>query len=200
MKKLFCFCLFITFAAFVSAQQFDNNNYNSNGIVVNQRPDWTSRIFTGGTLGLAFGSESLVDISPMIGYKVTDKFQVGVGVTYQYWGFNDYGFNLSSNVYGGRLFARYFIFKNIFAYGEYEWLNVQPIYTYIDPAGTVFYAEDVVRQNVYSPFVGGGYRQQLSGKAAMYLLILYDLNYNSLSYTPYSGSPWVVRIGMDVGF
>ena len=65
MKKVFCFCLFIAFSVFVSAQKFDHSLDNS--IVADQKPDWTSRIFTGGDFGLQFGDVTFIDISPLIG-------------------------------------------------------------------------------------------------------------------------------------
>ncbi|MBK7029795.1 MAG: hypothetical protein IPH45_11510 [Bacteroidales bacterium] len=41
------------------------------------RKPWSERLFYGGSLGLQFGSVTLVDISPLIGYKITPR----IGVT-----------------------------------------------------------------------------------------------------------------------
>jgi hypothetical protein len=186
MKNLFYLFPCLMFVFSLSAQQFDNNI--NNGKDVDQKPDWKSRIITGGNFGLQFGDVTFIDLSPVIGYRFTDKFEAGIGATYQYLSFNDAYASASTNIYGGRLFGRYYFFENIFGHAEYELLSLEPIY--ID-------GSKGKRTNVESYLVGGGYRQPLSDKLSLNLLMLWNLD-NTIGYTYYQNP--IIRIGMDVGF
>jgi len=147
-----------------------------------------SHLFFGGGLGLQFGYMTLIEISPLVGYKVTPKFSVGVSPTYKYYHYNDYygpSLDLKTNVFGGSVFARYSIFENIFAHVEYESLlyNTQvPGYP-------------VTRQQFNSFFVGGGYNQRISMNSAMYILVLWNLN--DTPDSPYINP--IIRVGFSVG-
>ncbi|MBE0663687.1 MAG: hypothetical protein IH597_14625 [Bacteroidales bacterium] len=43
------------------------------------------RWFVGGNVGLQFGYVTLIDVSPMVGYMLTDRFALGTGLTYKYY-------------------------------------------------------------------------------------------------------------------
>lgn len=144
------------------------------------RSNFRSRIFTGGNFGLQFGTFTFVDVSPLVGYRLTEKIQGGIGITYRY--FSDNLNNFSTSMYGGSVFARYFILDNLFAHTEYEVLN-----------GEWFYGE---RFNVTSIFVGGGYSQRLGGTVFANILILWNINESI--YSPYQNP--VFRAGIGMGF
>src|SRR5947208_2580282 len=74
------------------------------------------KIFTGGSLGLQFGTYTVVEISPIIGYKVTERFTPGISITYIYSKIKDpwSGYTYSTNIYGGSVFARYYLLDNVF--------------------------------------------------------------------------------------
>jgi hypothetical protein len=44
--------------------------------------------FGGGISGLSFGNPTSVGLSPMVGYQLTNKTILGVGLTYQYYSVN----------------------------------------------------------------------------------------------------------------
>lgn len=95
-----------------------------------QRPiysDSTSfkdRLYFGGNFGMQFGTVTLIDVSPLAGVMITDKYSAGIGITYQY--FDDRRFiGGSSSTYGGRLFNRYNVLPNIFLHAEYESINFE---------------------------------------------------------------------------
>ena len=45
-----------------------------------------NRFFWGGNLGFGASSDVVqIDLSPLIGYNITEKFAAGMGVTYQYY-------------------------------------------------------------------------------------------------------------------
>lgn len=164
----------------ISAQTEDKN--------FQPESNFRSRLFFGGGFGLQFGSVTLIELSPMIGYKVTPKFGIGLGPTYKYFRYKDYyspSTYSQTNVFGGSIFARYFIFENIFAHAEYESL----FYNTKVPG----YPKEMQQFN--SLLVGGGYRQQIGANAGMNLMLLWNLNDtpNSLYTNP------VVRIGFSIG-
>jgi hypothetical protein len=131
---------------------------------------------------------TLIELSPLVGYKVTPKFSLGVSPTYKYYKYNDYygpSNDLSTNVWGGSIFARYSIFQNVFAHVEYETL-----YYNTKVSGNPEYM-----QQYNSFFVGGGYNQQIGQNSAMYFLLLWNLN--DTPDSPYINP--VIRIGFSVG-
>ena len=139
-------------------------------------------IFLGGNLGLQFGNVTIIDVSPIVGYKVTEKFSIGIGAKYQYINYRDY--NYSFNVYGGSIFGRYNISDYLFAHVEYEVLNMPSIVNMND-----------IRTNVSSLFVGGGYRQKISKNSSFNIMGLWNLN-ESLE-SPYTNP--IIRISLDIG-
>ena len=157
---------------------------------MSDKKDFKSHLFYGGGFGLQFGTVTLVEVSPMIGYKITPKLGVGVSPTYKYYRVKDYyststSTDLVTNVYGGSIFARYSIFENIFAHVEYESL----FYNTKVPG----YASELQQFNSF--LVGGGYRQQIGGNSAMNLMLLWNLNdtQNSLYTNP------IIRVGFSIG-
>jgi hypothetical protein len=141
-------------------------------------------LYLGGNMGLnLFGRVFFVDVSPIVGYKITDKFSVGPGVVYQYIS----GRNVSYSNYGVKGFARFLFVPSIFAHAEHEVLNV-PEHFNSSATGRLTVER---RRNVSSTFVGGGYRQQVSSKFALDTMILFNLQNNDL--TPYSNP--VLRLG-----
>ena len=144
----------------------------------------SDRIFYGGNLGLQFGTITFIDASPLIGYRLTDKLSLGTGISYMYYREKFPGFQeFSTSIYGGRLFGRYIIYKNLFAHTEYEVLNLESF--------------DINRRiNVTNILVGGGYRQHLGGRAYLNLLALWNINETADS--PYRNP--IIRMGIGIGF
>jgi len=105
--------LFLFFFILPAKGQYTNENKA-------QKPDFKSRLFFGGGFGLQFGSTTLIELSPLVGYMITPKFSVGISPTYKYYHYNaPYG-AVNTNVFGGSIFSRYSIFQNVFAHVEYE--------------------------------------------------------------------------------
>lgn len=131
----------------------------------------SDKVFFGGGIGLQFGSYTGVDISPMIGYRVFPNFQTGLKLTYQYYGGSDIEWR--QNVLGGSVFAQYILFDRIIAHGEYEVLNVRT-----DWDNRQY---ETQRRSYYSPLLGGGVYQKLGDRAAVMLLVLFDVSGSSNS-------------------
>lgn len=150
-------------------------------------PFW-ERVFLGGNLGAQFGNVTMVNVSPIVGYRITPKISAGVGVTYQYYSIKTY--NYETHIYGGRIFARYQPLSFLFLHAEAEALNWNCPRN--EPTG-------FTTERLWSPglLAGGGFTQPIGGGgSSIYIMGLYNFLYNSCS--PY-GSPFVLRIGANFG-
>ena len=182
-----------------------------------QQEPFANRLIVGGIIGFQFGTVTYIEASPIVGYRVSDNFLPGIGLTYQFTKFNDYYINLENgetldqkvNILGGRIFGRFYfndlldgILGGLFLQGEFEYLTFTRHYR-IDPSGKYtdrYYARRYSKGNetVHVPglLIGGGLKQSIGGRAFADILILYNLN--QTKDTPYSNP--VIRIGVGVGF
>jgi long-subunit fatty acid transport protein len=145
--------------------------------------DW-SKVFVGGNVGMQFGTSTFVAVSPLVGYRINSRFSAGIGATYQYYHYQDKLYNITSNIYGGRVFGRYFITQNLFAHAEYEVLNL-----------TAYDSYPPRRVDVGSLLAGGGYIQRFGRNSGVTAMILY--NFTESVYTPYQNP--IIRVGMVFG-
>ena len=155
--------------------------------------DIMDRIDFGGYLGAQFGTVTAVNISPLATYRVTNSFYAGLGITYQFYKDTRYTPDYTSNSYGGSIFGRYFIWRDLFAQVEYAPLYLN-YYDYYDNGSGGFYRV----QNsvwVHDFMVGGGYRQWIGEKAYMSIMMLF--NVNESYYSPYRNP--IIRIGFGIG-
>ncbi len=143
------------------------------------------RVFVGGNFGLQFGNTTLIDISPLVGFRLTDNLSLGIGLTYQYNKNKSYTDIYKTNIYGGRLFSSYWIVSEVFAHIEYEILNFEIPDLY----------DNLARRNVASFLVGGGYRQIIGPNIFSDIMILW--NFNKSIDSPYTNP--IYRIGIIIG-
>lgn len=153
------------------------------------------RIYFGGNLGLGFGTNSTyVDVSPQVGYKITDRFSAGVGVTYIYYKekFTAYGmtYKYETSIYGGDIFSRYFFTESLFGHVETGALNLDVPEQLTHYPYTVTYG----REWVPNLLVGGGFRSG-GEKVSFMIMLLYDLIDDPNS--PYQNP--ILRIGFGIG-
>lgn len=164
------------------------------------QPSFKDRLIFGGSLGAQFGTNTQVNLSPIIGYRVTEKFSAGIGITYIYYKyeyqyFNGIGYSTiqeSDNIYGGSIWGEYRIIPQAFLHVEPGFLNES--IPSIDASG--IYSGATVRYTLYNFLVGGGYFQQLGPNSGMQFSILFDLIEDQ--YSPYSNP--IIRIGFSAGF
>lgn len=146
-----------------------------------------NRIFTGGDFGLQFGSQTYIQIAPLVGYRITEQFSAGITGKYIYYSFkSDYaGFDYKTNIYGGGIFTRYNVVEEIFLHAEFEALSLEvPVSVY-----------EMNRRIVSGLFLGAGYRQFIGDYSSLNLMILFDVIEDK--YSPYSNPQ--IRIGFDFG-
>jgi hypothetical protein len=157
---------------------------------MSDKPPFKERIFFGGGIGGGFGSTvDYVSVSPIIGYKLTEKLVPGISLMYRYTNNKYYTPHISTSDYGISPYLRYMVGNGIFLHTEYEYLN----YEYpITPTETV-------RKGYTSFLAGGGFFQPIGRHAGFYATILYNFSYSNNGYYPYS-SPVIYRMGITAGF
>lgn len=188
MARSLIFVLLLSCIALsVQAQSNRNDAYDSNlkGVPLKER------IVVGGGLGFSFGSQQdFISVSPLVGFKVTERLLTGASFTYRFTKYKIYNPAIKLTDYGISPFLRYTVFKGIFLQTEYEYLNYEfPI------------TQTESRREGYSSFLaGGGFLQPIGDKAAFYLLAMYNFSYrDSGVYSPYD-SPLILRGGITIGF
>lgn len=159
-----------------------------------EKPSIRDRIFTGGGLGLSFGSNyDFVSVSPIIGYRLSPKLAAGTSIIFRYTNYKYVNPNISTTDYGVSPFLRYQFYGPLFLHAEYEYLNTQYIAL----------NNERVRKAFSSFMAGGGFFQPLGRNSAFFITALYNFSYrnssNPYDYYPYS-SPWVLRAGITAGF
>ncbi len=154
------------------------------------------RIYFGGDFSLMFGTVTFIEVSPIAGYRFTPRFSSGVGATYQYYREKILSETvIKSHIYGGRLFSKYLLLKDLnefipvglhaglLGYCEYELLNLESYFSRVYESGRFW---------LHSFYVGGGLELAVGRRSRMNLLVLFNLN--DTGESPYSNP--VVRIGM----
>ncbi len=118
------------------------------------------RLYTGGNFWANFGTLTNVEVSPILGYRITSDYSVGLGLKYNYFSDRRFSPTFTSSIYGGSVFTRYRFFDRFVAHAEFEMLNT-------DNFNTIPSA-----QRVWIPIglVGGGYASN-----GFQILALYDL-------------------------
>ncbi len=98
-----------------------------------------SKLFYGGSLGLAFGTYTIVNVSPQVGYRLSPYFAAGVGINYSYYGYSQYftdGYTKYSQSYAGmNVFGRVFPIQQFF-------IQVQPELNYVWGKVTNYYSNN----------------------------------------------------------
>jgi hypothetical protein len=158
MKKIIIICFAIYAYSSISAQSDSTNTTNKTPIA--------DRLFFGGDLGLLFGTTTLIDISPIIGIKVTESVSVGGGPIFQYYGFKTQSGNFSTTTYGGRGLGRYYFSDQFFAHVEYQQLSLESINQFNNT---------IRRVSVPVGLIGGGYIQPIGGNTYINIQILFDV-------------------------
>jgi len=165
-----------------------------------------SRFYWGGNLGLMFGTYTIIDISPEVGYKVTERFHVGTGLTYTYYKYKIDGtyngssptnaYEFSTSIYGARVFTRFYVLPNLFAHVEDEIINLDL------PDHPELYPQKPALKRLWlnSVLVGGGYGYAFNVDGpALSIALLFRLNHDRYDdFYPYQNP--IVRVGLGFGF
>lgn len=213
MKYILSALLVFVTAASLSAQEV----YSSSGKPISQyrreqkkkqEGFQTSRIVFGGGMGLGIGTVTNISISPIVGYRITDKFTAGIGMGYQYLRIKDYYpvadpntgaaiyKPLVAQVYSPSVWARYSIWRNIFAHVEYEH-DFMSFRKYVNNTFKNTIESITDHADVPCLLVGAGARWPISDRVSFIMLALYDVIQDKQS--PYYGNI-ALRFGVNAGF
>jgi hypothetical protein len=144
-----------------------------------------SKIYYGGTVTASFGNTSRFGIFPMVGYKLTPKISGGAEFGYEY---VSYGNNQNTHNYGGSLFGRFRVGRNLYATAEYQNINYEIFTT----------PNSSKREWVPAMLVGGGYVKGIGKGASVYGEVLFDVL--QADNSPYKNWEPIVNVGVVVGF
>jgi len=173
----------------VIAQQPDSTSYSAPEKSSQPgSPSGPSRIFYGGSIGLSFGSYTRIAVTPMIGYRLAKMWSVGCKVAYEYVKDTRGTLDLTSNNYGGSLFARFRPHRQLYLHGEYAYMSYK-------------WESDIASSDRdWVPFLllGGGFVQPISNRSSAFVEVLFDVLQDDGS--PYDDwEPWI-SIGVTAGF
>jgi hypothetical protein len=147
------------------------------------------RLVFGGDIGLSFGTITYIKLAPVVGYRLTDRLTAGLGPIYIY---ENYKYShLETSTYGGKAIASFTVIRgsdlggnfnlgNVMLHVENEVVNVEPLYYYSNNSYYAF-GNRIWIDNL---LLGGGISQQISGRFAISVFILWDVTQNR--YSPYS--------------
>jgi hypothetical protein len=184
LLTLIIFCL----VSFGSYAQFNKKNRTTS-----RPPDMAlkDRIFFGGGGSFSTGTYptnglhyTYIAINPLIGYRITPPFSIGLQVLYQTYRFSQTA-GLNLNQYGFAPFMQY-RFGQIFVYSEYQMINA------LNQTGD--------KRSTYTRLpIGLGYSQPIGQRAAINVVALYDVLYGTRGvYSPFI-TPWVIRVYVTAG-
>ncbi len=172
--------LFISFFLFLSAQAQYRESASKGGKGIG------NNVYFGCGGGFNGRSNSInLSLSPLVGYKITERFSSGVQASYQYVRLNSF----RAHNYGGGPFLRFNFTQKFFTYAQYEYMNYG-LLTLPPDTGPRF--------DFNSLFVGLGYSEPIGKNVALNITALYNLLYRDGTQSPYD-SPLVFRVGIVAG-
>jgi len=145
------------------------------------------RLYFGGSVGFSFGDYSRISVTPMIGYRLTKMWSVGVRVGYEYIKDERYQETLTSSNYGGSAFLRFRPIPQIYLHGEYAYYSYK------------FQTASFESEREWVPFLfaGGGYVQRVSPRVSVVVEVLVDVLQDDRS--PYEDWDPMISVGVWAG-
>jgi len=125
----------------------------------------SEKIFFGGDFGLQVGSETMINLSPQIGYLIKDYWAIGTGVNFFYYNYQN---QFTSLNYGGNVFTQFYPFPFLVLHGEAQILNVL--------------SNNNTRYLDIGLLAGGGYRQKMGAKSSINYILLWNFNQTENSF------------------
>jgi len=133
-----------------------------------------NNLSVGGFFGASFGNVVYVDVSPVVAYRFHKRFALGAGFIYQYLNYKDLyqppwqDLN-KTNIFGGRIFPRVFVWEELFVQIEYMPLNAE-----VESRDVNGNIDGEIRETFHNAFAGAGYNIPIGDRA--YFTILASIN------------------------
>jgi len=158
------------------------------------------KLIFGGGLSLGLGTVTTLGVSPIIGYRITDRVSAGIGMGYQYMRIKDYyasGYDYKASILYPSAWARCLVFRNFFVQAEFEH-DFQTFNNYeFDPGGSGAVVTVKEKYDNNALLLGAGLRQPVTQNSSFVIMGLYDVIQDPNS--PYLGQI-DFRFGFNVGF
>lgn len=196
MRKIQLILLLLVSVHFVFAQEEPQKEKEQEYFLEKPAPKWQEKLHYGGNIWLGFFGAFYVDVSPMVGFDITNKGTVaGVGGTLIYQG----TFNQGGEIMAGpRVFVRQAVWRSIFAQAEYEYINALPNRFYSSAGVT---NPTTTRKWEGSPLIGAGFYQgRTRQQKGSFIALMYNLGYPNRGFISPQGiggssSPIIFRLG-----
>ncbi len=193
MKNLlkFWLMLIVCFSVNVAMAQTDDDEYDDERSEYNDGDDqeWLKNLVVGGSIFPGYSNGWILEVSPLVGYRVTPSTIFGVGFNYfyrdiRYPNLPSYGKDVY-NISGARAFVMQDFFQDFFAQMELDYNFAR--YRQVDPFDNIVYQD-----NWESPgfLLGLGYKQG-DYRFSYNLSVMYDVLYDGIEST--RNSPLVFR-------
>lgn len=172
MKKTLSLLSLLLLFCFAGFAQIDEQETSNSGSLINPskkndvRYDISDKVMLGGNMSLTFGSMSMVEVSPLIGYNLSPRVTLGASLTYMYFSYKSDLYSYSAQNFGGGLFGKIRIYKDFHLQIEPELLNIK----YVD------YNGQEKRKWVFNALAGVTFRSRLGERFAVDYSILWNLN------------------------
>jgi hypothetical protein len=146
------------------------------------------RIYWGGSVRVRYGRTSAIGVYPMVGYKITPPWSVGLRAGYEFVWWERFARTLTSHSFAGSAFSRYRIIPQAYLHAEYGAGNYER------------YSSATESDRVTYPFLflGGGLSQRVGRNSWFLVEILYEVLQDRNS--PYDNGGPVITLGFGVGF
>ena len=189
MKTLALATLFVA-ATFPVAAHTTEPPTGAPPAAVAEKTPFIKRMFFGGGVGAAFGTVDYISISPLVGFHVVPRLDLGIQPFYSWTKDGRYSPSVSTTDYGAGIFARVPIYRGLFGEADYQYAS----YEYqTGNGGTTRDAQNAV-------LAGAGYTFGAGQNVGVYFLALYDFTYNANDLYRAYDSPVRLQIGVSVGF
>ena len=189
MKTRYLVCyLMVLLAVPLFAQQTDTTQSAQPTSPAKKKKAGAEKVYYGGTVGLSFGSYFRINVSPLIGYKLSPQASVGARISYEYIEDKRYSPKLTSSNYGGSVFSRYRLLPQAYAHAEFAYMSYK------------YKSSDIETNRDWVPFLllGGGLVQPVSPRASLFVEVLVDVLQDSNS--PYEKWNPFISVGVAAGF
>ena len=164
-ESILVLALTLSMASWISAQTIDSTG-SSTAPTEQSSFNWKDRVFFGGNVGGGITNNKLaINLAPLVGLRITDRYSAGVQANYTYARINIPGYTLNDHMIGGSIFNRYFVWRDLFLHGEAEMLNA-------NWTGNA-------RSNIYNLMAGGGYLFRFGPSGGFGVMVLYNFIENT---------------------
>jgi hypothetical protein len=164
------------------------------------------KLILGGQPTIDFSTDyTIAGVSLITGYRLTRHFAAGIGLGYLYASQTVYvdpvdplkASHIRANIIFPSVWARYYVFRNIYATAAVEYDIIRGKEPGYDNNGILTNNLKFSDDNTCF-FVGAGYRQPLGGRLSIYAEVIYDvLQGKNSMYSP--GFPTTFRFGFATG-